>query len=144
MRAIPYLDLNARHCSQCGQCLVQFDADCCCAADPQQHNCKPCGVRLAGKVAVADYVCMCGGRLYVVEATERENLWGHKDSLVKKFLNTKSVVLAQLAQYKVHGLLADVFIIVSRTAKLSKQAREYFQHSHINVRLVAPSNKICA
>jgi hypothetical protein len=83
---------------------------------------------------------MCGGRLYVVEATERE-LWGCKVQLVEKFLNTKSAVLAQ---YKVHDLLADVFIIVSRTAKLSKQVREYFQHSHINVRLVAPLNKICA
>jgi hypothetical protein len=83
---------------------------------------------------------MCGRRLYIVEATERD-LWGCKDSLVKKFLNTKSAVLAQ---YKVHDLLADVLIIVSRTAKLGKQVREYFQHSHINVRLVAPSNKICA
>jgi len=122
-----------------GQCCVDFTADCCCAVDPQQTGCTSCEGTTFGFIKLADYLCKCGRHLYIVEVTDRSELWKYKEVIGEKFHNAKQ-------QLKAYGNIADVLVIVSNKVRsIEKQVREYLKGYGVkDVRLIRFGGSICS
>jgi len=139
MAAVKTLRLNDGECVK-DNCIVNFLADCCCTADPQeqcdsQHRCcRRCRDGVPPNVSIVDYICKCGSRFYAVEVTERTDAWHYKKKFVDKLEQTRA---------RFRGL-QPILIIVSRELKLDRETRNYFNRRRMGVRVVRPSGSICS
>ena len=140
MAAVKTLRLNDGKCVE-ENCIVNFLADCCCTADPQeqcdsQHRCcRRCRDDVPPNVSIVDYICKCGSRFYAVEVTERTDAWHYKKKLADKLEQTR-------ARF---GGLQLRLVIVSRELKLDSKTKEYFERRGIkDVRVVRPYKSICS
>jgi hypothetical protein len=121
-------------------CIVNFLADCCCTADPQeqcdsQHRCcRRCRYGVPPNVSIVDYICKCGPRIYAVEVTERTDAWHYKKELADKLEQSRA---------RFRGL-QPILVIVSRELKLDRETRNYFNRRGMDVRVVRPYKSICS
>jgi hypothetical protein len=139
MAAVKTLRLNDGECVKDG-CIINFSADCCCTADPQeqcdsQHRCcRRCRDDVLPNVSIVDYICKCGNKkFFAVEVTERTDAWHYKKKFVDKLEQTR-------ARFRSIEL---IFVIVSRELKLDKKTKEYFRRE-MDVRVVRPYKSICS
>jgi hypothetical protein len=140
MAAVKTLRLNDGECVK-DNCIVNFLADCCCTADPQEqcnspHQCcRRCRDDVPPNVSIVDYICKCGSRFYAVEVTERTDAWHYKKKFVDKLEQTRA---------RFRGLQLKL-VIVSRELKLDSEMKEYFNRRGImDVRVVRPYKSICS
>ncbi len=139
MAAVKTLRLNDGGCVE-DNCIVNFLADCCCTADPQEQCgsqnqcCRRCSDGVPPNVSIVDYICKCGPRFYAVEVTERTDAWKHKEKLADKLEETR-------ARFR---SLQPILVIVSRELKLDKETKEYFDRRGMGVRVVRPYKSICS
>jgi hypothetical protein len=140
MAAVKTLRLNDGKCVE-DNCIVNFLADCCCTADPQEqcdspHQCcRRCRDDVPPNVSIVDYICKCGSRFYAVEVTERTDAWHYKKKFVDKLEQTRA---------RFRGLQLKL-VIVSRELKLDSEMKEYFNRRGImDVRVVRPYKSICS
>ncbi len=139
MAAVKTLRLNDGRCVE-GVCIVNFLADCCCIADPQEerdspHQCgRHCSDGIPPNVSIVDYICKCGPRFYAVEVTERTDAWHYKKKFVDKLEQTR----ARFRSIKLK------LVVVSRELKLDKETKEYFDRRGMDVRVVRPYKSICS
>jgi hypothetical protein len=121
-------------------CIVNFLADCCCTADPQEQCgsqnqcCRRCSDSIPPNVSIVDYICKCGKQFYAVEVTERADAWHYKKKFVDKLEQTWA---------RFRGL-QPILVIVSRELKLDKETKKYFNRHRMGVRVVRPSGNICS
>jgi len=136
--AVKTLRLNDGVCVE-DVCIVNFLADCCCTADPQekcdsQHRCcRRCRDGVPSNVSIVDYICKCGPRFFAVEVTERTNAWTYKAKFVDKLEQTRA---------RFRGL-RPILVMVSRELKLDRETRNYFNRRGMDVRAVRPYS-ICS
>ncbi len=139
MAAVKTLRLNDGECVE-GVCIVNFLADCCCTADPQEERDSPhqCGRRcsdgITSNVSIVDYICKCGPRFFAVEVTERTDAWHYKKKFVDKLEQTR-------ARFR---SIEPILVIVSRELKLDRETRDYFNRRGMDVRVVRPYKSICS
>ena len=139
MAAVKTLRLNDGECVE-DNCIVNFLADCCCTADPQeqcdsQHRCcRRCRDDVPPNVSIVDYICKCGPRFFAVEVTERTDAWHYKEKFVDKLEETRTRFRS----------LQPILVIVSRELKLDRETRNYFNRRGMDVRVVRPSGSICS
>ena len=139
MVAVKTLRLNDGECVKDG-CIVNFTADCCCTADPQEQCgsqnqcCRRCSDGVPPNVSIVDYICKCGKQFIAVEVTERTDAWKHKGKLADKLEETRA---------RFRGLEL-ILVIVSRELKLDRETKEYFDRRRIDVRVVRPSGSVCS
>jgi hypothetical protein len=137
--AVKTLRLNDGGCAE-DVCIVNFLADCCCIADPQeqcdsQHRCcRRCRYGVPSNVSIVDYICKCGKQFYAVEVTERTDAWHYKEKFVDKLEQTRA---------RFRGL-RPILVIVSRELKLDRETRDYFNRRGMDVRVVRPYKSICS
>ncbi len=139
MAAAKTLRLNDGRCVE-DVCIVNFSADCCCTADPQeqcdsQHRCcRRCRDDVPPNVSIIDYICKCGRQFYAVEVTERTDAWHYKKKFVDKLEQTRA---------RFRGI--EILVIVSRELKLDSEMKKYFKTRGIrDVRVVRPYKSICS
>jgi len=136
MAAVKTLRLNDGECVE-DNCIVNFLADCCCTADPQeqcdsQHRCcRRCRDDVPPNVSIVDYICKCGSQFYAVEVTERTDAWHYKKKFVDKLEQTRA---------RFRGI-EPILVIVSRELKLDRQTKDYFNG---DVKVVRPYKSICS
>jgi hypothetical protein len=112
------LRLNDGGCVE-DNCIVDFLADCCCTADPQEQCgsqnqcCRRCSDGVPPDVSIVDYICKCGKQFYAVEVTERTDVWHYKKKFVDKLEETRA---------RFRGL-QPILVIVSRELKLDKETK---------------------
>jgi hypothetical protein len=139
MAAVKTLRLNDGKCVE-ENCIVNFLADCCCTADPQeqcdsQHRCcRRCRDDVPPNVSIVDYICKCGGQFYAVEVTERTDAWHYKEKFADKLEQTRA---------RFRGFQLKL-VIVSRELKLDRETRNYFNRRGMGVRVVRPYKSICS
>ncbi len=140
MAAVKTLRFNDGRCVE-GICIVNFLADCCCTADPQEQCgsqnqcCRRCSDDVPPNVSIVDYICKCGPWFYAVEVTERTDAWHYKKKFVDKLEQTR-------ARF---GGIKLILVIVSRELKLDSEMKEYFERRGIrDVRVVRPCKSICS
>ena len=140
MAAVKTLRLNDGECVK-DNCIVNFLADCCCTADPQERCgsqnqcCRRCSDGIPPNVSIVDYICKCGKQFYAVEVTERTDAWHYKKKFVDKLEQTR----ARFRSFQ------QKLVIVSRELKLDSEMREYFKRRGImDVRVVRPYKSICS
>jgi len=139
MAAVKTLRLNDGECVK-DSCIVNFSADCCCTADPQEqcnpHQCcQRCSDGVPPNVSIVDYICKCGPWFFAVEVTERTDAWHYKEKLVDKLEQTR-------ARFRD---LQPILVIVSRELKLDRETRDYFNRRGIkDVKVVRPYKSICS
>ncbi|AKT34213.1 hypothetical protein PYWP30_00562 [Pyrobaculum sp. WP30] len=139
MAAVKTLRLNDGECVK-DSCIVNFLADCCCTADPQEQCgsqnqcCRRCSDGVPPNVSIVDYICKCGKRFIAVEVTERTDAWKHKEKFVDKLEETR-------ARFRD---LQPILVIVSRELKLDRETKKYFNRRRMDVRVVRPSGSICS
>jgi hypothetical protein len=120
--------------------IVNFLADCCCTADPQEQCssqnqcCRRCSDGIPPNVSIVDCICKCGKQFYAVEVTERTDAWHYKKTLVDKLEQTRA---------RFRGL-QPILVIVSRELKLDKETKKYFDRRGMDVRVVRPYKSICS
>jgi hypothetical protein len=137
--AVKTLRLNDGGCVE-DVCIVNFLADCCCTADPQEQCgsqnqcCRRCSDDVPLNVSIVDYICKCGPRFFAVEVTERTDAWHYKEKFVDKLEQTRA---------RFRGL-RPILVIVSRELKLDKETKEYFSRRRMGVRVVRPYKSICS
>jgi len=137
--AVKTLRLNDGGCVE-DVCIVNFLADCCCTADPQeqcdsQHRCcRRCRDGVPSNVSIVDYICKCGPRFFAVEVTERTDAWTYKEKFVDKLEQTR-------ARFR---SLRPILVMVSRELKLDRETRNYFNRRGMDVRVVRPYKSICS
>jgi hypothetical protein len=137
--AVKTLRLNDGECVE-DVCIVNFLADCCCTADPQEQCgsqnqcCRRCSDGILPNVSIVDYICKCGEQFYAVEVTKRTDVWHYKKKLADKLEETRA---------RFRGL-RPVLIIVSRELKLYSEIKEYFKRRGMGVRVVRPYKSICS
>jgi hypothetical protein len=138
MAAVKTLRLNDGECVK-DNCIVNFLADCCCTADPQEQCgsqnqcCRRCKDDVPPNVSIVDYICKCGSRFFAVEVTERTDAWTYKEKLVNKLEQTRA---------RFRGI-QPILVIVSRELKLYSEIKEYFKRRGMDVRVVRPYKSIC-
>ena len=136
MAAVKTLRLNDGECVK-DNCIVNFLADCCCTADPQEqcnspHQCcRRCSNGVPPNVSIVDYICKCGMQFYAVEVTERTDAWHYKKKFVDKLEQT---------QARFRGFQLKL-VIVSRELMLDRKTKEYFNG---DVKVVRPYKSICS
>ena len=140
MAAVKTLRLNDGKCVE-DNCIVNFLADCCCTADPQEQCgsqnqcCRHCRDGIPPNVSIVDYVCKCGKQFYAVEVTERTDAWTYKEKFVDKLEQTRA---------RFWGLQL-ILVIVSRELKLDIKTRSYLNGRGIkDVKVVRPYKSICS
>jgi len=138
--AVKTLRLNDGKCVE-DNCIVNFLAECCCTADPQEQCgsqnqcCRRCSDGIPPNVSIVDYICKCGRRFYAVEVTERTDAWMYKEKFVNKLEQTR-------ARF---GDIEPMLVIVSRELKLDSKTRSYLNGRGIkDVRVVRPYKSICS
>jgi hypothetical protein len=137
--AVKTLCLNDGRCIE-GVCIVNFLADCCCIADPQEerdspHQCgRRCSDSIPPNVSIVDYICKCGPRFFAVEVTERTDAWQYKKKFVDKLEQTRA---------RFRGI-EPILVIVSRELKLDSEMKKYFNGRRMGVRVVRPYKSICS
>ncbi|MCC6032298.1 MAG: hypothetical protein LM566_05200 [Pyrobaculum sp.] len=139
MAAVKTLRLNDGECVK-DNCIVNFLADCCCTADPQEQCgsqnqcCRGCSDDVPPNVSIVDYICKCGRQFYAVEVTERTDAWDYKRKLADKLEETRA---------RFRGI-EQILVIVSRELKLDRETRDYFNRRGMGVRVVRPYKSICS
>ncbi len=133
MAAVKMLRLNDGGCVE-DVCIVNFSADCCCTADPQEQCgsqnqcCRRCRDGVPSNASIVDYICKCGPRFFAVEVTERTDAWTYKEKFVDKLEQTRA---------RFRGL-QPILVIVSRELKLDRETRDNFNRRGMDVRVVRP------
>jgi hypothetical protein len=95
MATVKTLRLNDGECVK-DNCIVNFLADCCCTADPQERCgsqnqcCRRCSDGIPPNVSIVDYICKCGKQFYAVEVTERTDAWHYKKELADKLEQSRA------------------------------------------------------
>jgi hypothetical protein len=136
MAAVKTLRLNDGKCVE-DNCIVNFLAECCCTADPQEQCgsqnqcCRRCRDDVRPNVSIVDYICKCGSQFFAVEVTERTDAWHYKKKFVDKLEQTRA---------RFRGI-EPILVIVSRELKLDRQTKDYFNG---DVRVVRPYKSICS
>jgi hypothetical protein len=139
MAAVKTLRLNDGECVE-DNCIVNFLADCCCTADPQEQcgsqnqYCRRCRDDVPPNVSIVDYICKCGRQFYAVEVTERTDAWHYK----KKFVDKLEQTWARFRS------IEPILVILSRELKLDRKTRSYLNGRRMDVRVVRPYKSICS
>jgi len=139
MAAVKTLRLNDGECVK-DNCIVNFLADCCCTADPQEQCgsqnqcCRRCSDDVPPNVSIVDYICECSPRFFAVEVTERTDAWHYKKKFVDKLEQTRA---------RFRGI-EPILVIVSRELKLDSEMKKYFNGRRMGVRVVRPYKSICS
>ena len=140
MAAVETLRLNDGKCVE-DNCIVNFLAECCCTADPQEQCgsqnqcCRRCRDDVPPNVSIVDYICKCGSQFLAVEVTERTDAWTYKEKFVNKLEQTRA---------RFRGFQLKL-VIVSRELKLDSKTRSYLNGRGIkDVRVARPYKSICS